>query len=193
LMAYKPIFELGIDTQLGMGGQENLNANKVAMAAGNVTGTPSGLSLDPPVNIDTCLYPPAIPGTTPQYVGEGGWGFVATTQGKNQDVALEFMKYLATYDGNKEYCRIYGGIVSSVVSVNSDLELFPPGTLLGDSMARGGKAQELTRFYDVGDNNPASLIKAIGDAAEAVRVGELTPKEAVKQAQSQIDEAFALT
>lgn len=193
LLAYKPIFELGIDTQLGMGGQENMNANKAAMAAGNVTGTPTGLFMvEPPINIDTCLYPPAIPNTTPKYVGEGGWGFVATTQGENPDIGLEFMKYVATYEGNKEYCRIYGGIVSSVISVNKDPELFPAGTLLGDSMARGGKAQEYTTFYDVGDHNPSDLVKAINAATEAVRVGELTPEEAVKQAEDQANEAFGL-
>lgn len=193
LHSYKPIFELGIETQLGKGGQENLNANEAAMAAGNVTGTPTGLFMvEPPINIDTCLYPPAIPGATPKYVGEGGWGFVATTQGKNTDVGLEFMKFLATYEGNKLYCEIYGGIVSSVIVVNSDAELFPPGTLLGDSMARGGKAQQYTSFYDVGDHNPADLVGALNTATEAVRIGELKPKAAMQQAEKQIEEAFKL-
>jgi len=199
LLAYKPVFELKIDTQLGKGGQENMNANAAAMAAGNVTGTPTGLCMvDPPINIDSCLYPPAIPGATPKYVGEGGWGFVATNQGKSPDVALEFLKFVATYEGNKEYCYIYGcggkgGIVSGINAVNTDKELFPPGTLLGDSMARGGKAQKFTTFYNVGDHNPSDLVGALNAATEAVRVGELEPKEALEQAQKQIDEAFQLS
>lgn len=192
LLAYTTIFDLGIETHLGTGGQENMNANRAAMAAGNVTGTPSGLSLDPPINIDTCLYPSAVPGKTPQYVGEGGWGFVATSQGKNSDVALEFMKFLTTYEGNATYCEIYGGIVSSVIAVNSDEVLFPPGTLLGDSMARGGIAQQYTKFYNVGNHNPADLVSALNAATEAVRVGELSPKQAVKQAQKQVEEASEL-
>lgn len=193
LHSYRPIFELGIETQLGKGGQENMNANEAAMAAGNVTGTPTGLFLvDPPINIDTCLYPPAVPGATPKYVGEGGWGFVATTQGKNADVGLEFMKFMSTYEGNALYCEIYGGIVSGINVVNNDPELFPPGTLLGDSMARGGLAQKYTTFYDVGDHNPADLVSALNAAVEGVRVGELTPEQAVKQAQQQVDEAFEL-
>ena len=197
-LAYKPIFELKIDTQHGMGGQEVMNANKAAMAAGNVTGTPSGLSLDPPINIDTCLYPPAIPGTKPTYVGEGGWGFVGTTQGQNKDVGLEFLKYLTTDVGNADYCRIYGdgvhgGIVSAVITVNSDPDLFPAGTLLGDSMARAGKGQALTKFYDVGDHNPSDLVKTLSTVTEAVRIGELTPKQAMVQAQAQLEELFEIS
>lgn len=168
------------------------------MAAGNVTGTPLGSTLDPPINIDTCLYPPAIPGNDPIYVGEGGWGFVGTTQGKNQDVALEFLKYLATDIGNADYCRIYGdgvhgGIVSAVIDVNSDEELFPPGTLLGDSMARAGQAQRYTEFYDVGTHNPSDLVKTLSAVTEAVRIGDLMPKQAMVQAQAQLEELFEIS
>jgi ABC-type glycerol-3-phosphate transport system substrate-binding protein len=189
LLAYRPIFELGIETQADMKHQELLNAGVVALSNGNVTGPSSGKELG--LEIDTCLYPSAVPGEEAKYMGEGGWGFVVPSQAENPDIGIEFMKFLSTYEGNREYCRIYGGIVSAVNAVNSDDELFPEGTLVGDAMRRAAVGQARTEYYGGSYGTPGEAASIVGSAVEAVRVGEMTPEEALAEAQAGLEEMLA--
>lgn len=189
LLAYKPIWELGIETHLENGAQELMNAGQVALANGNVTGPSTGRELG--LEIDTCLYPSALRGREALYVGEGGWGFIVPSQAEAKDIGVEFLKFLSTYEGNKEYCRIYGGIVSAVLAVNYDDELFPAGDLVGDAMHRASKAQERTDYYGSGFGTPSEMEEIVCAAVEAVRVGQATPEEAAGQAQSGLEEMLA--
>ncbi len=186
LLAYKPIFELGIESHQSTQHQEQLNAGVVALSNGNVTGPSSGAELG--LRIDTALYPSAVPGKEAKYMGEGGWGFVVPSQAENKDIGIEFMKFLTTYEGNKEYSRIYGGIVSAIIAVNSDDELFPEGTLVGDAMRRAAVGQSRTTFYGGTYGTPGEAHGIVSAAIEAVRVGEMTPEEALVEAQVQLEE-----
>lgn len=189
LLAYKPIWELGIETHMENGAQELMNAGQVALANGNVTGPSAGRELG--LEIDTCLYPSALQGREALYVGEGGWGFIVPSQAKARDIGVEFLKFVTTYEGNREYCRIYGGIVSAVLAVNYDDELFPKGDLVGDAMRRAGKAQERTDYYGSGFGTPSEMEEIVVAAVEAVRVGQAAPEEALAQAQSGLEEMLA--
>lgn len=189
LLAYRPIFELGIETHQELGAQELMNAGKAAIANGNVTGPSSGRELG--LRIDTCTYPSAIPGRDALYVGEGGWGFIVPSQAENQDIGVEFMKFLTTYEGNKMYCQIYGGIVSAVLAVNNDDELFPEGDLVGDAMRRAGIAQERTVYYGSGFGTPSEMEGITCAAVEAVRVGKAMPAEALAGAQGLLEEMLS--
>lgn len=189
LMAHTPIHELGIESHADMKHQELLNAGVVALSNGNVTGPSSGKELG--LDIDTCLFPSAVPGQEAKYMGEGGWGFVVPSQAENKDIGVEFMKFLTTYEGNKTYCEIYGGIVSAVIAVNSDDELFPEGTIVGDAMRRAAIGQARTAYYGGSYGMPGEAASIVGTAVEAVRVGELAPEEALAEAQAQLEEMQA--
>jgi ABC-type glycerol-3-phosphate transport system substrate-binding protein len=187
MLVYTPVYELGIEAYADIHGVEQLYNGMVGLASGSMNATSVGEG-EWDIPIDTCLYPPAVPGAEPTYVGEAGWGFVVPSQAENADIGVEFMKYLTTYEGNKEYCRIYGGIVSAVTAVNSDDELYPVGTLVGDAVRRGAKAQPLTKFYGSGYGMPGEAAGIIGDAVTAVYVGDKMPKEALEDAQAALEE-----
>ena len=190
LLAYRPIWELGIETHLAETSTESLLVGNVAVCSGNVTmpGTGQTMTEGEVVNIDTCIYPSAIPGRDALFVGEGGWGFFVPEQAKNQDVGLEFMKFLTTYEGNKTYCSIYGGIVSAVNGVNNDDDLFPADTLVGDAMRRSGLAQKRTVFYGHDYGVPSEMTGAVAAVTEKVRIGEVTYQEACIEAQDLLEE-----
>jgi len=101
------------------------------------------------------------------------------------------MKFLSTYEGNKEYCRIYGGIVSAVLSVNNDEELFPTGTLVGDAMHRAGIAQGRTVYFGKGFGTPSEMSEITSGAVEKVRTGAMMPEEAVMEAQGLLEDMLA--
>jgi len=189
LLAYKPIWELGIEAHMAQGAEDSMMASKVALANGNVTMPPTGRGEGIP--IDSCVYPSAIPGRDALFVGEGGWGFIVPSQAHHKDIGIEFMKFLSTYEGNKLYCQIYGGITSAVLSVNNDDELFPRDTLVGDAMRRAGIAQARTVYYGSGYGNPSEMEGISTAAVEKVRIGEATPKEALKEAQGLLEEMLA--
>jgi len=192
LLAYKPIFELGIEAHLGEVSTESLLVGNVAVCSGNISMPATGLTMaDPPVHIDVCGYPSAIPGRDALFVGEGGWGFAVPTQAENQDIGIEFAKFVTTYEANKLYCEIYGGLVSSVLTVNDDDDLFPAGELVGDAIRRAGVIQKRTVFFGTGFGPPAEMRGIVKGAVEKVRIGEATPDAALAEAQVLLQEMLA--
>lgn len=187
LLNYTPIFELGLETHLGESSTESMLARKVGICNGNVAMPGTGQTLDPVIDIDSVGYPSAFPGREALYVGEGGWGFCAPTQAENPDVGIELLKFIATYEGQKEYSRIYGGLMSSAYAVNSDPEIFPAG-IVGDAMKRSSKVQERTVYYGQGFGPVGEMTGIITAASEKVRVGEAVPEEAVVEIQEQLEE-----
>lgn len=184
-----PVFELGIETHLQQGCTDAQFAEKVSICNGNVTQPGLGLELD--MLLDTCVYPSAIPGRDALFVGEGGWGFVLPTQGKNTDVGIEFLKFMCTYEGQKEYSRIYGGLPSSCVAVNNDDELFPADDHVGASLRRAGVASQRTVYYGSGYGPPGEMTKIVSNAVTVVRTGEQSEDQALSECQVALEEMLA--
>jgi ABC-type glycerol-3-phosphate transport system substrate-binding protein len=187
LLNYRPIFELGLETHLGESSTESMLARKVGICNGNVAMPGTGQTLDPPIDIDSVGFPSALPGREALYVGEGGWGFCAPTQAENPDIGIALLQYITTYEGQKEYSRIYGGLMSSAYAVNSDPEIFPPG-VVGDAMKRSSKVQERTVYYGQGFGPIGEMTGIITAASEKVRVGEALPAEVMPDIQEQMIE-----
>ena len=132
LQAYKPVWELKIETVMQEAFDTALFAGKVAVGCGNVV--IPGFGRQRNIYIEQCVYPPAKPGVKPLFVGEGGWGFVVPAQAKERDLGVEFLKFMSTYDGQKEYARIYGGMIPGVPLVGEDPEIFPRNDYVGDGL-----------------------------------------------------------
>jgi len=191
LQVTEPIFGLGIETHLGEACTRSQFAGKVAIACGNATQPGTALTEAEGMRVDTAVYPSAIPGREALFVGEGGWGFVVPTQAKNTDVGIEFLKYMATYEGQKEYARIYGGMLSACGAVLEDEELFPYGSLVGDAMRRAAVSMSRTVYYGSGYGNPSEMCSIVSAEVERVRIGEATVEEALEDAQGQLEEMLA--
>ena len=140
---------------------------------------------------DNCVYPSAIPGRDALFVGEGGWGFVAPSGSDNPDIGVEFLKFCTTYEGQKEYARIYGAMVSACNAVNSDPELFPEGDPIAEALKRGAVAQKRTIYYGSGFGNPSEMEGIVSTAITNVRTGEMASSEALTEAQALLEEMLA--
>ena len=185
-LAYRPIWELGIETHLEGGAADLLRAGQVGLACGNVT--EPGTSAAEGIASDNAIYPSAIPGREALFVGEGGWGFSVPTQAANKEIGIEFLKFMTTYEGQKEYSKIYGGHVPACLPVGDDEELFPSGTLIGDAMRRAVLAQERTVYYGSGFGNPGEMEEITSAAVTEVRIGAATAEEALGKAQGLLEE-----
>lgn len=191
LQVVDPVFNLGIETHLGEACTRSQFAGKVAIACGNATQPGTALTEADGMRVDTAVYPSAIPGRNALFVGEGGWGFIVPAEGQNTDVGIEFLKYVTTYDGQKEYARIYGGMLSACGAVLEDTELFPPNDLVGDAMRRAGVSMNRTVFYGSGYGNPSEMCGIVSTAIERVRIGEASVAEGLAEAQGQLEEMLA--
>jgi ABC-type glycerol-3-phosphate transport system substrate-binding protein len=186
LQVVKPMFELKIETQY----PDNYGAATMAgtngLGIGNIA-NPGYLRAQGFV-WDTCIFPSAKPGSKALFVGEGGWGFVVPAQSKNRDAGIEFLKWVSTYDGQKEYARIYGGMIAGAPVVNEDPELFPAGDYVGEQVKRCAVAQNDTVYYGDGFGPPSEMEKYTVAAVQNVRTGKMQPKEALQEAQKLCEE-----
>jgi ABC-type glycerol-3-phosphate transport system substrate-binding protein len=188
LLVTIPVFELGIETQLAdMSGFE-LFAGKVAVAVGHYVY--SSLGREQGVRVDIGGYPSAFKGRKPLFVGEAGWGFMVPSTAKEIELGTEFLKYVTTYEGNKEYCYIYGGQISSVPAVMQDPELFPPGDYVADAFRRCADLQWDCDFMGEGFGNVSEARSLINNNITAVRTGDLTDREACLEIQAGLIEGL---
>ncbi len=185
LFARIPVFERKIETQLDVSHMDALLAGKVALARGNNAMPGEAAKIEVPV--ESVLAPPAKKGGTLTLVGEGGWGFEVPSNAKNKDVALEFLKYMCTYDAQYIYAGIYGGTMTSCVEViNSDI--YAGDDPVKRSIRRHLKSLANTTFYGWGFGLPGSIENIVSQACDQVRTGELQSAEAAKQMQAQMEE-----
>jgi hypothetical protein len=108
LLVEKPV-ALGIEVDQGDTQTNLAQQQKVAVARGNVAVIfflkSVGLWYE-------CFTPPDADPTKPsKWMGEGGWGFVTFPKVKNADNGIEFLKWMATYDGQmtwmKNFVEVY--------------------------------------------------------------------------------------
>jgi len=186
LLVETPV-QMGIETQLDKQGIDTALAGGVAIVRGNGTpATDEGWKLG--YHYEIIAAPPAIEGQPPVYADEASWGFAATADAPNQQIAIEFLKMMATIEGQREYAKIYGGMLQ-VACV--------PLIEAADHFAEGVTQEPLTRAFQtvVGEilvpntlgipyvYNGSELQSKIQPAFADVRTGKITSEEAVKMMQ----------
>jgi ABC-type glycerol-3-phosphate transport system substrate-binding protein len=180
-------FQRGIEGVLGTTQINAFVAGQVALARGNAT-TP-GESWKVDIQGENVIAPPPVPGTTPLFMGEGGWGFEITSQARNQEAAIEFLKFMSTYEAQYIFSQIYGGS--------------PPATwaLLGSDIYEGDhpvkvglrrclKALENCVFFGWGYGLTSNIGTVIGESLDLVREGNLTSEEAALRIQEGCEAQF---
>src|SRR5690606_29074634 len=148
----------GIETELDQNQVDAALAGKVALARGN--GTPTNQGSDLGYNF-RLAGAPKINGELPLYVGEAGWGFAAPKNANNPDIALEFLKMMATEEGQRGYSAIYGGNTPAWAGLVGDFSHF--ASVGEDSPNMQSVELEVnyllpqTRFYGEGFGFPAEV------------------------------------
>lgn len=178
-------YQKGIEARLGVGSSINaFLARQVALADPNSSTAGEAGKIDIPA--ENVVLPPAVEGQEPLLVGEGGWGFEVPAQAKNQEVGLEFLKFMCTYEAKFIWSQIYGGMTPACKAlVNSKI-------YQGDDPLKRGLRRELLALQNTvymghgfdpqmvtGDTNLFTRVM------DSVREGKLKPKEASKQLQQQ--------
>jgi ABC-type glycerol-3-phosphate transport system substrate-binding protein len=152
-------------------------AGQVALARGNGSTPGEGWKLE--VQGENVIAPPPVAGETPLFYGEGGWGFEMATNAPHPEVAIEFMKFMCTYEAQYIFSQIYGGSPPATWGLVKP-ELCDIYT--GDHPVKAGLrrllvALENTIFFGV---RPWAG-SAVGEAMSALREGTLTLQEAATQ------------
>lgn len=173
-------FERGIEGILGTTQINAFVAGQVALARGNAT-TP-GESWKVDIQGENVIAPPPIPGETPLFVGEGGWGFEITSQARNQEAAVEFLKFMSTYEAQYIFSQIYG------VSPPATWALIGSDLYEGDHPIKVGirrclKALENCVFFGWGYGLTSSVSSVIGTTLDEVREGRIKAPEAAQKIQ----------
>jgi ABC-type glycerol-3-phosphate transport system substrate-binding protein len=181
LFAATPV-EMGIESELDQTQIDAALAGKVALARGN--GTPAVQGRDLGYNFFLAGVPKINGDEAPLLVGEAGWGFAAPKNATNVDMAVEFLKMMATQEGQRAYSMIYGGIVPAWAGLVGDFSYFADSSEDSPNV----KAAQLsvdhllaqTRFYGEGFGFPAEVDGIGGEICSQVRLGELTAAEAAR-------------
>jgi ABC-type glycerol-3-phosphate transport system substrate-binding protein len=188
-LVVKPVFELKIETELGMAQMNAALAGKVALNRGNVS--VAGEAEKVGIPMENVIAPPARPGREPLFVGEGGWGFEVPVQAKNKDVGIEFLQFMCTYEAQYIFSGIYGGAMPAVKKV-ADSDIYQGDSPVKRGMRRALRAQKNMVYYGWGFGIPSEMERITSTAIEQVRTGELTAPEAAKQMQEQMEEHYKL-
>ena len=186
----KPV-KMGIETQFDQTSSEAALQGKVAIVRGN-TG-PSLQGKDLGFHYEMCGAP-KVNGKDPLFIGEAGWGFVSLKSAKNQDIAVSFLQMMATPEGQKEYSKIYGGLISSTRSLGSKFDWFKdpspdsPNVKAAKIMIEGLLPN--TVYYGEQFGYASEIDKACGEVCALVRQGKATAAEGAKLLQERFENQY---
>lgn len=174
-------YSMHIETVLGVGNLVNaFVAKETALARGNDSA--AGLGIAAGVPAENVIQPSMVAGQRPIFRGEGGWGFELPSQSKNRDTAVEFLKFMTTYDAQYIWSQIYGGMDPACAAIAGS-NIFQGGGATKLGLRRILIALESTRFYGHWDPNSITTIE---NMAANVRAGKYSAKEAAKVLQGQL-------
>jgi ABC-type glycerol-3-phosphate transport system substrate-binding protein len=171
-----------IETKLAVGNVVNaFVAKQTALGIGNTSCAGEGAKIK--IAGENVIAPSLQAGKTPVFMGEGGWGFEIPTQAKNKDVAIEFAKFVTTYDAQFIWSQIYGGFSPACKAlVNSPI--YQGTSPLKTGQRRVLVALQNTKYWGNGWDPQVGTI--IGNVIDLVRTGKSTAPQASKQLQSQL-------
>lgn len=175
-----PIFERGIETHLDMHHMNALLAGRVAIGVGNNAMAGEAAKIDVPV--ESVARPPTTPGQEPLFVGEGGWGFEVPKQAENQEIGIEFLRFMCTYDAQYIFAGIYGGTMPAAVEVMHS-DIYQGDDPVKSSVRRDVMVLPNTVYYGWGFGIPSEMERITSTAITQVRIGELQIAEACEQMQ----------
>jgi ABC-type glycerol-3-phosphate transport system substrate-binding protein len=183
--------ELGIETELDQNHVDACLAGKVAIGKGNRTPTLQGAEMG--YSFDLAASP-KIDDKLPLFIGEGGWGFIAPKTAKNPEVAIEFLRMVATPEGQIEYGRIYDGsppplkeLVGSRVYFRDASDESPQvkaATILGEHLA------PRTRYFGQGFGYINEVVSIGREICSEVRLGNMDSQQAVQVYQEQLEDQY---
>jgi ABC-type glycerol-3-phosphate transport system substrate-binding protein len=193
LFAEIPV-QMGIETELDQTQIDAALAGKVAISRGN--GTPTVQGRDLGYNFKLCGAPPPVAGEAPLYVGEAGWGFAAPSNATHPDLAIGFLQMMCTQDGQREYAKIYSGLLAPAwKGLVGDFSHYVDSS--DDSPNVGGARimQEVlspqTTYYGEAFGYPQEVDAIGAEICSLVRQGQLTAAEAAQQYQERCEAQYA--
>jgi ABC-type glycerol-3-phosphate transport system substrate-binding protein len=115
-------------------------------------------------------------------MGEGGWGLEILKRAKNQSAAIEFARFMTTYEAQFCYSQIY-----SRSNMPACRPMMTSAIYAGDSPTAIGTRRALTAnpnttFKGHGYDPSAEVI--IQNMIKTIREGKITPKDAAAQLQT---------
>jgi ABC-type glycerol-3-phosphate transport system substrate-binding protein len=191
LFAETPV-KLGIETELDQHHADAAMAGKVALARGSTGPALQGRALG--YNYLMSGVPKVVGSEPPLLVGEAGWGFAAPKSARNQQVAIDFLKMMATEEGQRTYSMIYGGLVPAWAGLSGDFSYMVDSSEDSPNVLYAKLSMEhllpQTQYYGEGFGYPAEVDGIGGEICSLVRQGELTAAEAVQQYQERCEAQY---
>lgn len=173
-----------IESKLGVGNVVNgFVAKQVALALNNTGAAGEGAKLKIPG--ENVLLPSAVAGEQPVFVGQGGWGFEIPAQAKNRDAAIEFLRFMCTYDAQFTWSQIYGGAAPACHAL-IDSAIYQGSDPLKVGLRRVVIGLENTRYQGHGFDPQSLTLPA--EIINTIREGKLTSKDGAAQLQQQLTE-----
>jgi ABC-type glycerol-3-phosphate transport system substrate-binding protein len=182
MLITKP-FALGIEAITGNNLVDTFVAGKAGLARGNFSA--AGEAQKVGFATENVAAPCVVPGQAPLFYGEGGWGFEMPIKIKNQDVAIEFMKFMCTYEAQHCFSQIYGGGMPSCNPVATS-DIYQGDDPFRTGLRRCVAALGNCIYFGHNYGNQDDVETAIDGAFSAMYEGKLKSKVAAKQIQDQL-------
>lgn len=177
-------FERGIEGVLGMSQINAFVAGQVALARGNAT--TAGESWKQEIEGENVIAPPPVEGETPLFVGEGGWGFVMPQGSANEEAAVEFIKFVSTYEAQYTFSQIYGGSPPATWGlVKPELaDIYEGDHPVKVGLRRCLSALENCVFWGNDMGVGGTAYQVFDEVTSQLREGTVSPEEAAEMLQS---------
>ncbi|MDI7275808.1 MAG: extracellular solute-binding protein [Anaerolineae bacterium] len=178
--------KLGIESELDQSHVDAALAGKCALARGNAAVSTQASALG--YHFEVTGVPKVVGDKPPLSVSEAGWGFVAPKATKNPDVAIAFLRFMATEEGQKGYCTIYEGQPCIAwKGLVGKYDHWPnqdpnwPQRKFGEILQK--HLLPLARYYGEAMGYGGEVARVFEQVCSQVRTGELTAAQACKVAQ----------
>ena len=190
LLVEQPV-KMGIETQLDQNSSEAALQGKVAIVRGNTGPSLQGKDLG---YVYEMTGSPKIDGKDPLFIGEAGWGFVMPKSAANQDIGVAFLQMVAEPDGQREYSKIYGGLISSSRSLASGFDWFKDPSPDSPNVKAAKLMVEAllpnTIYYGEQFGYASEIDASCGAVCADVRQGKTTAAQGAKDLQARFEAQY---
>jgi len=122
------------------------------------------------------------------FMSEGGWGFEMPAKSKdpkNREAALEFVRFMTTYEAQFIYSQIYGGLQPACRALSSS-EIYAGDDAIGRGLRRILQVAPNMRFNGHGRDPQSEDV--VTEIMTSVRTGKTTSSQASKMLQEKLTE-----
>lgn len=192
LLAETPV-KMGIETELDQGAIDAALAGKVALARGQGVDVESATELG--YKYELAGAPKVVPGEDPLFVGGGGWGFLAPKAAKNPELSIAFLRFVATYEGQLEFAKIYNGLLQYAwAGFADDMSRFAdpsPDNAVVRASQWYTKLNSRVAYLGDGFGYFLECQNAAGAVCSEVRQGRMTAAQAAAELQTRLEAQYA--